>query len=177
MRWFVIAIFQTTPFLGTHSQGRPGIWPTSYYRKYIQNVHNRNPPESNGAMFFAVARLAKQYIFSGDTAVHGIQRFVTIRAAEAQLVILAASRSLNHFGKIDVLSASWTCRACAYYATTLCSNGNSCWSGVGISRVACCCCRIKCLAITLHTHTVLGRFRELLLNGMFAVGKRNAGNQ
>ena len=61
-------------------------------------------------MFFAVARLAKQYIFSGDTAVHGIQRFVTIRAAEAQLVILAASRSLNHFGKIDVLSAYWTCR-------------------------------------------------------------------
>ena len=172
-------LLKITPFLGTHSQGRRGIWPNDDYTATTFKRPNAmgDLPESNGTMFFAVAGLAKQYIFSGDTAVHGIQRFVTIRAAEAQLVILAASRSLNHFGKIDVLSASWTCRACAYYATTLCSNGNSCWSGVGISRVACCCCRIKCLAITLHTHTVLGRFRELLLNGMFAVGKRNGGNQ
>ena len=28
-------LLKITPFLGTHSQGRPGIWPTYYYSKYI----------------------------------------------------------------------------------------------------------------------------------------------
>jgi hypothetical protein len=28
-------LLKITPFLGTRSQGRPGIWPTYYYSKYI----------------------------------------------------------------------------------------------------------------------------------------------
>ncbi len=89
---------------GAAESGRMMITATTFKRPNAMG----DLPESNGTMFFAVAGLAKQYIFGGDTTVHGIQRFVTIRAAKAQLVILAASRSLNHFGKIDVLPASWT---------------------------------------------------------------------
>ncbi len=101
---------------------------------------NRYAPESNWAMLLAVASFTQQYVFCRDTAVHGIQGFVTISAAEAELVVLASSRSLHHFCKVHIFAAPWAYVGCSSkHTAALCSHGRTRISDLGDTRDTSCC--------------------------------------